>query len=142
MEARPQAREELHWGAWIGPWQGTIDVWHKARCEKPHGRGEQAEESGVEGVPEVDQQEDVFLLRLDDPTNQFEMVMVLMDMCKPTVGTMVRLMRVMLHCTEKQTPWGASWTGTFLSQVACGCRLCQRSRHARVCQRTTQNSSC
>ena len=40
---------------------------------------------------------------LDDPTIQFGMVMVITDVCKPTVGVMSRLMRAMSHCNVKPT---------------------------------------
>ena len=35
---------------------------------------------------------------LDDPTIQFEMAMVMPGRCKPTVGAMARLMRVIRYC--------------------------------------------
>ena len=49
-----------------------MDVWHQEHCEEPHRCGGQAEESGVESVPKVDQQRDDMsqLGRLDE----FEMV--------------------------------------------------------------------
>ena len=40
---------------------------------------------------------------LDDPASEFAMAMVTSGMCKPTVGAMARLMRVIPHCIDRPT---------------------------------------
>ena len=44
----------------------------------------------------------MFLHSLDDSRKQFEMA-IMMDICKPTVGAVARLMRAMRYCSVKPT---------------------------------------
>ena len=61
---------------------------------------------------------------LDDTTIQLAMVMVVSDMCRPTVGVMSRLMRAVRRCIPQADVLLDVQAGQTLSEakVACGCR--------------------
>ena len=77
---------------------------------------------------------------VDDPTIQFEMAMVMSGMCKPTVGAMARLMRVIRYCIDKPT---LSWRFKLDRQQQC---LWMQTTHlmrrrARACRAVTRTWS-
>ena len=75
---------------------------------------------------------EMFFHSTNDPTIQFEMVTLITDVCKQTVGAMARLMRVMRYCNVKLTI-----SCMFkLDNDSLKARLIvsQMSRRARVCQ--------